>query len=213
MTPEPRLTRVEEVCARAVFAPLGGLVVLATVATAPPATPLADLSAAAFSSAHGNALDLVLEDIRAATGFTPAGMQLFEEMGWHRDPDFAVRLPQWLQRTESPPLEADDPVVRARLVSAGRDFQFSEFLTGLVSAALTLRPGPPGGQAEPIVRALRGTARLSGLDQDSGVRAVFRIWRVARLGVILTDGHRFTRDDQDRWRTYGQRIGALIGQP
>ncbi|MGC0330211.1 hypothetical protein RKD23_003201 [Streptomyces sp. SAI-170] len=198
--------------ARAVFAPLGGVLEVGAV-NATGTWRLADVSLRDFLSRRQGDMELLLMDIRSVCRFGDDAMAVVDELGWFRDHEVSAAhlllwsagvtgVPQPLSRLEEP------PTVR-RMCRMAADLQLTAFLQALVTAAIAA--GTPAHRGAPTVADVLATA--CGLADPSGGGSpdlVLRMWRVAHLSGILSPASDAPESGKAGFRAYDRTLDELI---
>ncbi|MFE7172461.1 hypothetical protein [Streptomyces sp. NPDC057616] len=213
------VTRVsEELLARDVFGPLGGVVDVGAV-NATGSWQLADVSVGDFLARRQEDVERLRAAIRSLCGFGDPVMAIADELGWLRDHQVSgVSLLLWSGGAAGAPrsLEGlerlDDPSVVRRMCRVAADLQLTRFLQGVIAAAVAAGTDVSRG-APKVVEVLDYGADLAGGSVGRGVRPaeIFRMWRVAHLPGLLEPGSGAEEDDKARLRAYEQALDGLLG--
>ncbi|MFJ8085039.1 hypothetical protein ACIQ6Y_31030 [Streptomyces sp. NPDC096205] len=202
----------EEVYARAVFAPLGGIVEVGAV-NATGTWRLADVAIHDFLAHRRDDVERLFNDIRSVCRFSDCAMAVVDELGWFRDHEVSGALlllwsagvtgvPQPLSRLEEP------PTVR-RMCRMAADLQLTALLQALITTAVAA--GTPASRGAPTIAGVLATAcDLADPTGRSTPDVVLRMWRVAHLAGILSPGSDAPENGRAGFRAYDRTLEELI---
>ncbi|MGW6058720.1 hypothetical protein [Streptomyces sp. NPDC055189] len=201
----------EEILARSVFGPLGGIVEVGAVA-ATGTWDLADVSVREFVSERRGDVARLLEVVREVGDFGEAVMGIFDELGYLREhPVEAPSLLLWSSGYEDVWRPFDHPGAVRRMSRVGADLQLTRFLDAMVDAAIARGPAVARGAAL-IAEALQIAVELAGaaVDDARGAFTVLRMWRTSRLADLLLPDSPARPEARVLFREYGHALDALL---
>ncbi|MEU4142251.1 hypothetical protein [Streptomyces parvulus] len=207
-------TRVpEEVLARSVFGPLGGVVEIGAV-NVTGTWRLADVSVGAFVAPRQSEVDRILHGVRSVCGFGDAAMAIADQLGYFDEHEVSTALLLlWSEGITGlrQPLErlAEPPLVR-RMCRIGADLQLTRLLQALVTAALSAGTEARQG-ARGIAEILHVAAGLA--DPTDGRISpvdIHRLWHVAHLPDILRPASNVPDWGRDGYRAYDEELEAQV---
>ncbi|MEU6760879.1 hypothetical protein ABZ916_00015 [Streptomyces sp. NPDC046853] len=209
----PKWDIPEEILARSVFGPLGGIVEIGAVA-ATGTWELADVSVGGFVAARRGGVARLLGVVREVGGFGELVMGIFDELGYAREhPVEAPSLLLWSSGYEDVSSQFEQPAAVRRMCHVGAELQLTRFLDAMVEAAIVrgheaARGAPLIAEALHIAVGLVGTA----LDGAHGVGTVLRMWRVAHLAGLLLPDSPARPEARTLYREYGHALDAVLGE-
>jgi hypothetical protein len=203
--PEPAL-------ARAVFAPLGGLVEVGAV-NATGTWRLGDVSVHDFLAHRRADVERLLTDIRSVCRFGDDSMAVVEELGWFRDHEVpAAHLLLWsagVIGVPQPVSGLEEPAMLRRMCRMAADLQLTSLLQALITAAVAA--GTPARRGAPTIAVLLTTAcDLADPSGRSTPEVVFRMWRVAHLPGILSPASDAPEGGRAGYRAYDRMLEELV---
>ncbi|MEV8317631.1 hypothetical protein AB0Q95_26020 [Streptomyces sp. NPDC059900] len=204
----------EEILARSVFGPLGGIVEIGAVA-ATGTWDLADVSVREFVSRRQGDITRLLEVVQEVGGFGEPVMGIFDDLGYAREhPVEAPSLLLWSSGYEEVSDRFDQPDAVRRMSRVGADLQLTRFLDAMVEAAIAhgtdvARGAPLIAEALQIAVVLVGPA----LDGAHGDVTALRMWRVAHLAGLLLPDSPAAPEARALFRDYGHALDAVLGAP
>lgn len=208
-----RVTPMTEVAlARAVFAPLGGLVEVGAV-NATGTWRLADVSVHDFLTHRRADVERLFADIRPVCRFGDDAMAVVDDLGWFRDHEAPVaHLLLWssgLTGVPEPLSQLEEPPTVRRMCRMAADLQLTAFLQALVMAALAAGTDARHG-APAIAAALATACDLSDPTGRSTPDVVLRMWRVAHLPGTLGPASDAPESGRAGFRAYDRMLEELI---
>jgi hypothetical protein len=177
----------EQVLAREIFGPLGGVVEIGAVA-ATGTWEVARASVAGWLSRHRNEVDRLLKLVREIGRFSEPSMAIADELGWLSEhPVTAPSLLLWAGGIEeiTPRLEdLEQPRAVRRMCRMGADLQLTRLLQAMVTAAVVGQRTADDSVRE-IAEALDIGVLLANQVEHTTAAVVFRMWRAACLPEVL----------------------------
>ncbi|CAL9525300.1 hypothetical protein [Streptomyces sp. enrichment culture] len=202
----------EVALARAVFAPLGGIVEVGAV-NATGTWRLADVSVHDFLAHRRADVERLLKGIRSVCRFGDDAMAVVDELGWLRDHEVpAAHLLLWsagVTGVPRPLSQLEEPSAVRRMCRMAADLQLTALLQALITAAIAA--GTDAGHGAPRIAAILTTAcGLADPAGGCGPDAALRIWRVAHLPGILSPASDAPETGRAGFRAYDRMLEELI---
>jgi hypothetical protein len=202
----------EVALARAVFAPLGGVLEVGAV-NATGTWRLADVSVRDFLGYRRADVERLLDDIRSVCRFGDDAMAVVDELGWFRDHEVsAALLVLWsagVTGVPEPVSQLEEPPTVRRMCRMAADLQLTSLLQALIAAAVAA--GTSARHGAPVIAAVLTTAcDLADPTGRSAPDVVFRMWRVAHLPGILSPGSDAPESGRAGFRAYDGMLEGLV---
>lgn len=202
----------EDVLAREIFGPLGGVVEVGAVSM----TGTWSVGAASVGelvSRRRDEVDRLLELVRDIGGFSSSAMAVADELGHLREHEVtAPSLLLWSGAVEGIPSRLDDlerPDIVRRMCHMAADLQLTHFLQALIMAAIAAG-GEVHAGASHIAEALAIASGIADATGRSAPALVFRMWRVARLPGLLRPEADTPEHGKAGFRAYDRALEALV---
>ncbi|WAZ22091.1 hypothetical protein STRCI_003311 [Streptomyces cinnabarinus] len=195
--------------ARAVIAPLGGLLEIGAV-TATGTWALPEVSIGAFLDARREELTHVLAGIHRLCGFGPVFTTVADELGYFHDHEVsAPSLLLWSGGVEDVRQDLHSPAAVRRMCRTGADLQLTELLDASVTAALVAGTDPATG-ARLLTGILSGVTALADGTGRCTPATAFRSWRVRCLTRVLDPRSGAPESGRAGFRAYERALDELL---
>lgn len=198
----------EQVLAREIFGPLGGVVEIGAVA-ATGTWDVARVSVAGWSSRHRSEVDRILVLVRGIGRFSEPGTAIVDELGRLREHPVTVpSLLLWAAGIEEIPPRLEDlgqPRAVRRMCRTGADLQLTRLLQAMVTAAVAGR-GTTDDSAGKIAEALDIGLPPANRSEPAAAATVFRMWRTACLPDVLRPDSGATTAGRSAFRSFAHTL-------
>ncbi|MFC4470804.1 hypothetical protein ACFPH6_40995 [Streptomyces xiangluensis] len=199
----------DELLAREVFGPLGGIVEIGAVAAQGGWDP-SDASVGVFVSHRQSEVDRLLGEIRDLGNFGSDVMAIVDEVGWLADHQVTPpSLLMWSGILEEISPRLSEPATIRRMCRMGADLQLTRFLQALVSLAVARSPEVERGAVR-IVEAMHMAIGLVGNGDRITAETVFRMWRIAFLPGIFSPQSSAPESGRTGFRAYARVLEDLL---
>lgn len=202
----------EELLARSVFAPLGGVVEIGAV-NGTGTWKLSDVSVGDFVVRRRRELRCLMGGIQEACRFGAPVMAIADELGYLREHEVSVpSLLLWSAGLTGVPESLEDlaePRVVRRMCRMGADLQLARFLQALITAAICAEVEERAGAAH-IAEILGIASDLADSSGRNSPETAFRMWRVAHLPAILRPDSDAPQSGRAAFRAYDFELEKVL---